>query len=323
MNLPWLYDHRHNVTSQHGEDGVIEAILSRIGEENRWCVDIGANDGVTISNSHYWCAKQGWSGVMVEADAEPFASLCDVYDDRQDVHCFHEFATVDNVIDTILARTPCPQRPDILSIDIDGMDFWLWHGLERYRPRVVIIEVNATMAPDVHVVQQDPRLQLGSSALAMVTLARDKGYELAAHLVSNCIFVEAAEYPLLGIADNKLPTLFTSPFVPTVVSDLNGMHYVLKPGPWGFSGAQVAPDMYIGEDGELLARRLLQRGGYGGGPVVRLDTERTSGYAAAFVQDPEIRRVTRRFVTRDWSQERAAILATDAADVRATGTDNG
>ena len=92
------------------------------------------------------------------------------------------------------------------------------------------------MEPHVHFVQPEPSRHIGSSSRALIDLARAKGYEIVAHLVSNCAFVLNEEFPKLGIDDNSLEALFTSPFVPTVVSDLDGVDYLLNEGPWGLSG---------------------------------------------------------------------------------------
>lgn len=256
--LPWLYDHRVNVATQHGEDGVVEKIFEAIGIANRWAVDIGAHDGKFLSNSWRWVFQDHWSGVLVEADPSDFEKLADLYRGHSNVCCLHEFVSQERSIDVLLSDTGVPYDLDLLSIDIDGMDYRLWAGLKNYRPRVVIIEANASMGTDVLFIQTDSGKRMGSSALAMVELAKSKGYELVAHLVSNCIFVRSEDFPLLNITDNSLETLFTSPFVPKVVSDLDGVHYLLKEGPWGFTGMVQSSAWTNSEDGFKQTVRLLQ-----------------------------------------------------------------
>gem|GEM_PF-3062806 len=256
--LPWVYDCRGNITTQHGEDGVVTKIFDTIGVANQWCVDIGAHDGKFLSNSWKWAFQEHWSGVLVEADPGNFENLAALYHSRADVHCLHEFVSEERSIDTLLASKDVPYDFDLLSIDIDGMDYRLWAGVKKYRPRVVIIEANASMGPDVLFIQTDPGKRMGSSALAMVELAKSKGYELVAHLVSNCIFVRQEDFHLLKITENALEQLFTSPFVPRVVSDLDGVHYLLKEGPWGFTGMVQSSAWTKSEDGFMHAVRLLQ-----------------------------------------------------------------
>jgi len=256
--LPWVYDYRSNVTTQHGEDGVVEKIFETIGVTNRWCVDIGAHDGQFLSNSWRWVSQNQWGGVLIEANQEHFEKLAALYQHRTDVRCIQEMVSEDRSIDILLEDSDVPYDFDLLSIDIDGMDYRLWAALKQYRPRVVIIEANASMSPDVLFIQTDPRKRIGSSALAMVELAKAKGYELVAHLVSNCIFVRKEDFHLLEITENGLERLFTSPFVPSVVSDLDGVHYLLKEGPWGFTGMVQSSAWTKSEDGFMHTVRLLQ-----------------------------------------------------------------
>lgn len=256
--LPWVYDYRKNIATQHGEDGVVEKIFETIKVANRWCVDIGAHDGYFLSNSWRWVSQDRWSGVLVEADPGHFEKLASLYHDRSDVCCVQEFVSRERSIDVLLADKGVPSDFDLLSIDIDGMDYHLWAGLQQYRPRVVIIEANASIGPDVLFIQTDPGKRIGSSALAMVELAKSKGYELVAHLISNCIFVRKEEFHLLQIGENALVNLFTSPFVPQVISDLDGVHYLLKEGPWGFTGMVQSSAWTKSEDGFCHAVRLLQ-----------------------------------------------------------------
>lgn len=296
MRQPWLYEHRTNVTSQTGEDGVLEKIFERIGARSRCCVDLGAADGHFISNTYNLVHEHGWSAVLLEASRQEFGKLAELYSERKDVLCLNEFVTEQNSLDHILMSTQVPQDLDLLSIDIDGMDFVIWKALERYRPRVVVIEANASMAPHVHFVQTDPSRRIGSSSRALVDLARQKGYELAAHLVSNCVFVLREEFPKLEIEDNSLDTLFTSPFVPTVVSDLDGVHYLLKEGPWGFSGTVWSNDLKAPDNDLRCAMRSIHQ--LQGGDRMEVNVTERHGHVAAIDYEPETEGVLRDFVER-------------------------
>lgn len=296
MPQPWLYDHRSNVTSQTGEDGVLQKIFERIGVRSKFCVDLGAADGHFISNTYNLVHDRGWSAVLLEGCAEQHATLAARYADRADVQCFHEFVTVQNSLDTILARTPTPHDLDLLSIDIDGMDLVIWKELQHYRPRVVVIEANASMAPHVYFVQTDPARRIGSSARALVETARQKGYELVAHLVSNCVFVAREEFPKLEIADNSLEALFTSPFVPTVVSDLDGVHYLLKEGPWGFSGMVWSNELKAPDNDFQCAVRAISQ--LHGGELMEVNVTEQHGHVAAIEYDTDAEGVLRQFVER-------------------------
>jgi hypothetical protein len=76
---------------------------------------------------------------------------------------------------------------ELLSIDIDSWDYHIWSSLERYQPKVVIIEINSSFPPGLHLVHNPPYVQ-GSSFSAMLELGRNKGYTLVCH-TGNMIFV--------------------------------------------------------------------------------------------------------------------------------------
>ena len=296
MAYPWLYEFRTNVASQTGEDGVLAKIFERIGTRNRFCADLGAHDGYFISNTWNLLHNEGWAGLCIEADAAPFASLEARYAERADVHCLHAMATVENSLDAMLGRVGAPADLDLLSIDIDGMDLVLWKELINFRPRVVVIEANASMSPDIYFAQVDPAAHIGSSARALVDLARAKGYELAAHLVSNCVFVLREDFACLEIEDNSLEALFTSPFVPKVVSDLDGVHYLLKEGPWGFRGMVHSNDHTAHDtDFDSAVRGLSQMES---GTEMAVNLSGRFGHIAALHYAYDIREVLRAFIER-------------------------
>jgi hypothetical protein len=207
-----LANFAHNVTSQNGEDGIIEKILELIGSHNQWVVEIGAWDGTYLSNSWNLTNRKGWHGVLVEGDEKRCAKLRGTYAHLPMVTACHAFvgfnAESDNAVDNILAKTAIPVDFDVLSIDIDGNDYHVWASMSRYRPRIIIIEYNPTVPNDVVFVQDpDDKLNHGCSLLALIRLGREKGYELACVTNCNGIFVRADAFPALGIADNDIDAL--------------------------------------------------------------------------------------------------------------------
>jgi len=145
INLPPLraFDrYKRNVYSQFGEDGIIESVFAQIGVENRWVLEIGASDGLFMSNSRA-LIEDGWSAVLIESDAEKFERLQALYADVDRVHCIH-MACVD--LDTALEDTPIPQDFDLAIIDVDGQDYHLWNRMLKYSPRVVMCEFDAHAA---------------------------------------------------------------------------------------------------------------------------------------------------------------------------------
>jgi len=79
-----------------------------------------------LSNSWNWICKEHWCGVLVEADSDNFKKIATFYQSRADVHCLHEFVSEKRSIDTLPAGKDVPYDFDLLSIDIDGMEYQLW-----------------------------------------------------------------------------------------------------------------------------------------------------------------------------------------------------
>jgi hypothetical protein len=171
------------VFSQNGEDGVLVEILNRVGVANRYFVEFGIQDG-TEGNCVFLADVLGWAGLFLEADEQDFARLARKYGGTA-VTARRELVTADR-IDEILAAAGVPAEPDVLSIDIDGNDLYVWDALTNHRPRVVVIEYNAGIEPGEPRVQpHDPdRMWDGSGAFgsnleALDVVAARKGYRLA------------------------------------------------------------------------------------------------------------------------------------------------
>jgi hypothetical protein len=193
MSSLWLNEHRSNLTSQNGEDGVLKAIFARLGSSTfpyEWCVEFGAWDGKYLSNT-YALILQGWYAVLAESDPERCAEL------RTNMCSFPNVFVVEEGVadvDKTLSATRTPFDFDLLSIDIDGQDYEVWENMELYQPRVVVIEVNSSIPPEI----KEHGKGRGASLFAMVELGKRKGYELALH-TGNAIFVRRDEAQDLNI----------------------------------------------------------------------------------------------------------------------------
>jgi hypothetical protein len=208
----WLLEHKKNVHSQTGEDGIIETILSALGDRNRWCVEFGAWDGQHLSNTRNLIESSGYHAVLIEGDPERYQALRDVYKKNDLVVVVNAFVGFGprSGLDSILARTPVPADFDFCSIDIDGNDYHAWKAITAYRPKLVCIEFNPTIPTDCRFVQPaDPSLNQGSSLMALVELGKSKGYQLASVLQFNAFFVREDLFPRLEIGDNSPQTLRT------------------------------------------------------------------------------------------------------------------
>jgi hypothetical protein len=177
-----LTSYELRVFSQNGEDGVLAEILRRAGPGTQTFVEFGTEAGYEAT-CVYLADVAGWAGFFVEGADEAHKLLEAKYRHRPDVVTHKAFLTPQN-IEAEFARIGVPEEPDVLSIDIDGGDYWLWDAVERHRPRVVVIEYNSALGPDVAlvqprgVVQEGLRGDFGASIGALVKLGARKGYRL-------------------------------------------------------------------------------------------------------------------------------------------------
>jgi hypothetical protein len=179
---PDLAPHELRVFSQNGEDGVIEEILARIGTGDGTFVEFGVGAGIE-ANCVFLASVLGWPGLFMEADPDLFAQLDARYEGHPSVRAVRATVTPETVDALLREHAPSPE-PDVLSIDVDGVDYWIWRALEA-RPRVVVIEYNAHLGPDAELVQPlAPRVAwdgsdyFGASLAALRALAGRKGYRL-------------------------------------------------------------------------------------------------------------------------------------------------
>jgi len=130
----WLNAFAGNVTSQYGEDGIIEKILEVIGENDGWCVEFGSWDGKSCSNTFSLIDEGGYSAVLIEGDSKRFKDLIKTFEGNEKVtlmNTFVGFEKEDN-LDALLKTIKIPINFDLLSIDIDGNDYHVWQAIKDY-----------------------------------------------------------------------------------------------------------------------------------------------------------------------------------------------
>jgi hypothetical protein len=166
--------------------------------------------------------------VLIEGDRERFLQIEQSITSFPSVKAFHALvaAAGPNTLDSLLSREGVsPDGVDLLSIDIDGDDYHVWSSLTTYRPRVVVVEYNPTIPPELDLVQRQGEY-FGASAAALTRLARDKGYGLAACTATNCIYVYRDEFPALGIAELDLSTNFDRSQLCYVINAYDGRTFL-------------------------------------------------------------------------------------------------
>jgi hypothetical protein len=185
-----FHNHESRLYSQNGEDGLLLHIFSTVGVTDRRLVEIGVEDGreclARALVTHF-----GWRGLLVDSEEANVHDALRFYESERAsgrVEVVRCFVTAEN-IDDLLVTSGFTGDIDLLSIDVDGNDWWLWNAITAISPRVVAIEYNSSFGPDESVtVEYDPRFDRkarhasgwyhGASIAALEALARRRGYAL-------------------------------------------------------------------------------------------------------------------------------------------------
>lgn len=200
--LPKFRSTGYKVFSQFEEDGLLWYLFSLIGEGSKTFIEIGANDGIN-SNCSNLAVHFGWSGVFFEGDSglirrgeKFYRKIPTPYHPKpQYVQAIIKRENINQLIE----KTGLQGDIELLSIDIDGNDYWIWDALEVVSPKVVIIETHTEFGTNNIVVPYDSEYMYpgkhpvyhGASVTAMAELGKKKGYRLvgASDLGINQIFV--------------------------------------------------------------------------------------------------------------------------------------
>ena len=192
-----------SVFSQLHEDGVLGFIFSVISPKKKgYYVEFGAWDGKKYSNTANLRVNRGWTGLLLEGDKDRVLST----QDREEINLHHEIVTSEN-INSVFAKYSVPKNFDLLSIDIDSDDYYVWRSLQDYRPRVVVVETNPGIKNDLplSVIEgtSDDGTRCcgywGANLHAFYNLAKRKGYQLLTVNKWNAFFICDEEFKHFGI----------------------------------------------------------------------------------------------------------------------------
>jgi FkbM family methyltransferase len=155
--------------SESGEDGILKSIFNCIGATNRYYVEFGVEDGCQCNTRAL--REQGWTGLLMDTGFENSALN------------LHQHKVTPRNVQALFAQYGVPKKFDLLSIDIDSLDLFVWQAIIDYMPRVVVIEYNAAMGchSPLTVAQEfiaEDTIYFGASLPALNLLGHLKGYEL-------------------------------------------------------------------------------------------------------------------------------------------------
>ncbi len=217
--LPKMGEIGFQCHSQADEDGILLYLFSLVGTSNRLCVEICAGDGIECNTANL-ILHHGWHGLLADGDPRNVQRGAQYYARCKRTYVYppqlvHAWVTRDSV-NEIISANGFPNDIDLLSLDLDGVDYWIWEALEAV-PRVVVLEYQDILGPErswTVPYSDDFRYQnypttdgmpnfAGASLAAFVKLGRQKGYRLVGvnRYGYNAFFVKR------GIAEGVLPEI--------------------------------------------------------------------------------------------------------------------
>ncbi|HLX41732.1 MAG TPA: hypothetical protein VKR42_14455 [Ktedonobacteraceae bacterium] len=226
--LPSFEDIEFRAFSQNGEDGILLYIFALIGTTNKKCVEICGGDGLECNTANL-VINHGWRGLLFDGNKKLVEKGRRFYARCPDTWLWppklvHAWITTDNV-NALIEEQGFSGEIDLLSLDMDGVDYWVWQAIECIKPRVVVLEYNNLLGPDASLTvpckpdfqtptENEPLMNYyGASLPAFAKLAKQKGYRLVGceQYGFNAFFVRS------GIGEDMLPevsvsTCFDHPF---------------------------------------------------------------------------------------------------------------
>ena len=180
-----LQDHEYQVFSQWGEDGIIQFLINQVNVRKKIFIEFGVED-YREANTRFLLAKDNWQGLVFDADDGNIARV------RSSMLCWRHglravCATItrDN-INSLITQQGISGEIGLLSIDIDGNDYWVWQAIDVVNPEIVVIEYNHRFGEELAVTipynenfrrgEQHPKIYFGASLRALVMLGQSKGY---------------------------------------------------------------------------------------------------------------------------------------------------
>lgn len=183
-----LANSEFRVFSQWGEDGVLQKIFNLVPIDRNIFVEFGVQN-YTESNTRFLLINDNWAGLIIDSDANNIDFI------RKDpIYWAHNlksecaFIKCDN-INELISSAGISGDIGLLSIDIDGNDYWIWNSISCVSPRVVVIEYNFRFGDHAAVTipynQNFSRseahysmIYYGCSLAALEILGKKKGYSL-------------------------------------------------------------------------------------------------------------------------------------------------
>ncbi len=210
-----LWEVEFNAFSQSGDDGIIQYLINKFGILNKTFVEFGV-ENYRESNTRFLLMNNNWSGLVIDGSKHNIE-----YIKRDPIYIFFElhaveaFITKDNINDIISEKFK--GNIGLLSVDIDGNDYWILEAITAVNPDILIVEYNALFGGEraisvpydeafVRTQKHYSNLYWGASLKAIVFLAEKKGYVFAGcnNTCNNAYFIKKEIFEKSNCIDEKV-----------------------------------------------------------------------------------------------------------------------
>ena len=210
--------HELKIFSQFGEDGIIDFLVKKTEIKSKYFIEFGVED-YNESNTKFLLEARNWAGEIYETNKEHINNIKnqDLYW-RYNLNVKNVFVTKKNInllVKNFLEKNNINQL-GLLSIDIDGVDYWIWKELTVTNPEIVIIEYNARLGYEKSIVvpyeenfqrlkKHHSSIYFGASLNALYKLGIEKGYSLVGTNLngSNAFFIKKELIKKSGLLELK------------------------------------------------------------------------------------------------------------------------
>ena len=183
-----IQDYEFKVFSQNGEDGIIQFLIQNTEIKNKIFVEFGV-ETYKEANTKFLLLNNGWSGLIIDGDKDAMEKIAssDLHW-KYDLKSIGNFITKDN-INKIIKSAGIEGEIGLLSVDIDGNDYWVFENIDCVNPQILIMEYNSIFG-DIHKIsvpydenfvrsqKHYSNLYYGASIAALCDIANKKGYDL-------------------------------------------------------------------------------------------------------------------------------------------------
>jgi hypothetical protein len=183
-----LNDSEFKCFSQFGEDGIIQYLINNLKISNKKFIEFGV-ENYDEANTRFLLENNNWSGLIIEGNQKNINYIKKQnYYWRYDLTAVNSFVSIKNIND-IIRSNYFEGDIGLLSIDIDGNDYWILKEINVISPDIIIIEYNANYGADKSLTvkynenfqrakNNIEKLIYGCSLKAVNNLCKEKGYSL-------------------------------------------------------------------------------------------------------------------------------------------------